>query len=376
MVLIGLSAGGSGGHVLPALALADEWVRRGHLVVMATDQRGLRFIPDHLQKTTDQQPSSDLPLVIRVVRTGTLRKQPIALIKDLFSLGVGLLQAFDIMRDLKPAAVVGFGGYSSFPLVAAGQILRTPTILHSADAVVGKANRTLARFCTRLALSFNNLRGLSPALIDKTVVTGLPLRPAIEALATLPYTPPTPDGPFVITIMGGSQGASVLGLHLAQILVTLPEPLRSRLRLTHQVRAEDNAAVIELYRTHNINAEVAPFFTDIPDRLATTHLFIGRAGASTVLEMALAGRPALYIPLIAASHHDAQQRENANVFKEIGAAQVIEQVDFTAPIILAKLTELMQDPATLAAMSSRARQGAYPQAAARLADVVEQVLTP
>lgn len=312
--------------------------------------------------------------MVKTIRAGTLRKQPVRLIKDLFNMMIGVLQSFDLIRDHNPAVIVGFGGYPSFPPVFAAQILRLPTVLHSADAVIGRANLMLAKFCTCLALSFPNFKGINEKLRARTVVTGLPVRTAIDDLRDALYIPPEPTGPFRLTIMGGSQGAGVLGIKLATMLTALPPHDRARLALTHQVRAEDLETVQTIYQNAGIAATCAPFIGNIPEVLASTHLFIGRSGASTVMEMGITGRPAIYIPLIAATHHDAQQRENANVFAALGAAEIIEEADFNTDHFVAKLTALMHDPARLSHMSQAARQGAKPFAARALADVVEKLI--
>jgi UDP-N-acetylglucosamine--N-acetylmuramyl-(pentapeptide) pyrophosphoryl-undecaprenol N-acetylglucosamine transferase len=378
-----LAAGGTGGHVMPALALAHELVARGHIVIFATDNRGLRFVPEEIKSIglgprdpggTGSSGQARGSIHVKTIRAGTLRKHPVRLIKDLFSMTIGVLQSFDLIRDYTPDAIVGFGGYPSFPPVFAAQILRRKTVLHSADAVIGRANLMLAKFCTRLALSFPNFKGINEKLRARTVVTGLPVRAAIDDLRDCPYIPPEPTGPFHITIMGGSQGAGVLGIKLATILAALPPSERARLHLTHQVRAEDLETVQALYRNANITATCASFIQNIPEILSTTHLFIGRSGASTVMEMGITGRPAIYIPLIASTHHDAQQRENANVFVHLSAAEIIEESDFTQDHFLAKLTALMHDPARLSHMSQAARGGARPFAARALADMVESLI--
>lgn len=358
-----ISAGGSGGHVIPALVLSDHLIARGIKIIFVTDARGKRFIPD----------DASIRMTIKTIRAGTIRKNPVQLIKDLWSLTIGILQSFDIIRDHAPAAIVGFGGYPSFPPVLCGQILRIPTVLHSADAVVGFANRILAKFCTRLALSFPNMKGLDEKLRAKTVVTGLPIRTAIENLYPPTYTAPNANGPVHILIMGGSQGAGILGEKLARMICELPPSDRARLRITHQVRAEGADAVHTLYDTAGITATCTPFINDIPDKLKSTHLFIGRSGASTVVEMTLAGIPSIFIPLIAASHKDAQQLENARILTESGGAILINETDFTAQNLLAPLTRLLHDPEQLTEMAKNATKTARPNAAQALSDLVLSV---
>ncbi len=354
-----IAAGGSGGHVFPAIALADELITRGINVIFVSDNRGARFISD----------TASSNMTVKIIRAGTIRKRPIAFIKDLYNMGVGILQSFDIIRDYSPSVIVGFGGYPSFPPVFAAQILHIPTILHSADAVVGQANRILARFCTRLALSFPNFKGLSKKLRTKTIITGLPIRPAIEALYPPTYISPDPTGTINILIMGGSQGAGILGEPLARMICTLSPQDRTRLHLIHQVRIEAIHTVRALYQSAEIKAICEPFIKDIPEILKSTHLFIGRSGASTVIEMSLAGIPSIFIPLIAASHKDAQQRENARILANSGGAILIEESDFTPTNFLAHLTRLLHDPEQLKQMATAVTSNAQPNAARALADV-------
>jgi UDP-N-acetylglucosamine--N-acetylmuramyl-(pentapeptide) pyrophosphoryl-undecaprenol N-acetylglucosamine transferase len=361
--IILIAAGGTGGHVIPALVLANELITRGIKILFVTDSRGSRFIPDDTQKH----------MTIKTIRAGTIRKNPVQLIKDLCALAMGIFQSFDIIRDHAPSAIVGFGGYPSFPPVLCGQILQTPTILHSADAVVGQANRMLAKFCTRLALSFPNMKGLNPKLRAKTIVTGLPIRPAIENLYPPTYKAPDVNGPVQILIMGGSQGAGILGEKLVQMLCDLPPVDRARLRITHQVRLEQIDLVRTLYHSAGITATCASFINDIPEQLKSTHLFIGRSGASTVVEMMLAGIPSIFIPLIAASHKDAQQHENANILADIGGAILINESDFTTKNFLAPMTRLLHDPGQLTQMATTMTKNARPHAARALADLVLSV---
>lgn len=350
-----LAAGGTGGHVAPALALADELIARGHGVVLATDTRGLRFVTPRDRMT------------VKVIRAGTIRKNPLRLIKDMVNLAIGIFQSFDLLRDHHPAAVVGFGGYPCFPPVLTAQIISVPTLLHQSDAVVGKANAWLARFCTRLALSLPDDSTLPASIKKKTVITGRPCAAAIDALYDHVYTTSKGDDPFHIVILGGSQGAKILSDSVPRALCTLPDPLRTRLRLTHQVLADDVDTVRGLYQSAGITADIAPFFKDIPARLAAAHLFIGRSGG-TVHEISIAGIPALYIPY--PHHRDQQQLKNAAVIERAGGAVILEEPNFTANSFLAPITEIMQNPALPQKMAAAAKSCGHPFAAKKLADAV------
>lgn len=349
-----LAAGGTGGHVAPAIALADELIARGYPVILATDQRGLRYAAPRAGMT------------IHVIKAGTLRKNPIRLVKDMLALVIGLFQSFDILRDHRPAVVVGFGGYPCFPPVITAQMLGIPTLLHQSDAVVGQANLMLARFCDRLALSLPDYSGLPEKIRARTIVTGRPSAAAIDALYDRPYTPSQNIDPFNIVILGGSQGAHILSDDVPRAFCQIEPALRARLRLTHQVLAPDVDQAKKMYADAGITADIAPFFNDIPARLATAHLFIGRSGG-TVHEISIAGIPALYIPY--PHHRDQQQFKNAAVIERAGGALILKEADFTAQSFLAPIQQLMQDPLLSAKMAVAAKSCGHPKAAQKLADV-------
>lgn len=348
-----LAAGGTGGHVIPALALADELHARGIGVIFATDARGIKYVTDRPWMTT------------RVIRAGTIRKQPIRLIKDMMSLCIGIIQSWDIIRDNSPNVVVGFGGYPCFPPVFAAQFVGIPTMLHEQNAVMGKANVWLSKLCTRIALSLPDYTGLSDAQRKRTIVTGRPVHAKIDDLYNEKFVAPQNTEPFHILITGGSQGAAILGTALPPVFAALPDHLRARLNLTHQVIAADVDAVKSIYKNAGITATVAPFITDIPDRLATTHLFIGRSGG-TVTEMCVAGIPAIYIPY--PHHKDQQQLKNAQVVVNAGGAVIVQEQWFDPITFAALLTDLLQNPEKLQQMANSAKTCGRPHAARFLAD--------
>ena len=352
-----IAAGGTGGHFFPAEALAAELIRRGHRIVLMTDARsgGLRSAVFADREHFVLQGSG-------IAGRGAIRAA-----RSVLALAAGIRQARRIMRDLRPAVVVGFGGYPAVaPVVAAAFSRPRPAILlHEQNGVLGRANRMLSRWCATLALS---LRGTTrvPAA-TRTEVTGNPVRPDIQALFDAPYTPP--DAEIRLLVLGGSLGARVFSDIVPAALVALPDALRARLSVTQQCRAEDMDRVRAAYDAAGITADLAPFFADVAARLGAAHLVIARAGASTVAEIAVAGRPSILVPLPGAidNHQDA----NARALSDTGAAWLMPQPAFTAAALTERLTGLLTDPAALTHAAQATRGAARPDAAARLADLVE-----
>jgi UDP-N-acetylglucosamine--N-acetylmuramyl-(pentapeptide) pyrophosphoryl-undecaprenol N-acetylglucosamine transferase len=279
-------------------------------------------------------------------------------------MGIGILQAGLLLRKAKPAAVVGFGGYPSFPAVFAAQVLGIPTVLHEQNAVLGKANAVLEKRATAIALSWPNTRGLTRP--QNSAVTGNPVRAHILAIRDTEWPEPSP---FTVLVTGGSQGAGVLSLVVPAACALLPPEERKRMRVFHQARAEDMDSAARVYRDAQIQAEVAPFFSDMPDKLKSCHLFIGRSGASTVTELSAVGRPAVFVPL---KHADMQQKHNAAEMVGAGAAWLIMQEDFTPRALAQKMREFLGNPAILADAARKALSCGRADAAQRLADLVER----
>lgn len=269
---------------------------------------------------------------------------------------------------MKPAAVVGFGGYPSVPPLAAAQLRGVPTIVHEQNGVMGRANRLLAPRATVIATGFPRLDKASDKIRAKAVHVGNPVRPAVIAAADVPYDAPARDGAFRILVFGGSQGARVMAEVVPHAVAKLDPALRSRIEVVQQARGEDLAAVTDLYASAGVTAECAPFFNDLPQRMARAHLVIGRSGASSVAELAIIGRPSILVPL---PHSlDQDQLTNANALAEIGGAEVVIQERFTPDNLAERLTTLVSAPEGLAAQAEAARKLAAPDAAARLADLV------
>src|SRR6185369_6230383 len=259
--------------------------------------------------------------------------------QNMLQLGIGYLQSRRLIKRLKPSVAVGFGGYPSVPPLLAAQHAGIGTLLHEQNAVAGRANRFLLKRASKVATSFAKVRFLDQLPADRRSLTGNPVRPDIAAIAAQPYATPSAGGSFNLLVVGGSQGARVFGELMPPTLAALPAELRARLKLTQQCRAEDLEKVAALYRQMNLAVELQPFFRDIPARLATTHLLVSRAGASTVAELTAAGRPAVMVPL---PHSiDDHQAANAAALAEAGGGWIAPQKDFDAARLAGLLTDLI-----------------------------------
>jgi UDP-N-acetylglucosamine--N-acetylmuramyl-(pentapeptide) pyrophosphoryl-undecaprenol N-acetylglucosamine transferase len=358
--LILLAAGGTGGHLFPAEALGVELMRRGLRVRLATDARALRYSGLFSRDMIDVVPSE------------TVRgRSPWQFARTGMMLAAGTAVAFNLMRRLRPAAVVGFGGYPTVPPLMAARLLGIPGIIHDANAVLGRANRFLSGHVSAIATSLPGVLDRDPALAGKTTTVGTPMRPAVLAAAATAYQPPEATGPFRLLVVGGSQGARVMSDVVPSAIERLEPSLWGRLVLTQQVREEDMARVRTVYDRLKIQAELAPFFTDLPARLASNHLIVSRAGAGTVAELAAIGRPSILVPLPGAIDQD--QFANAGVLSAVNGALRIVQADFTPNRLAAEISALAAEPARLAAMADSARAAGRLDAAERLADLVMKV---
>ncbi len=358
--LILLAAGGTGGHLFPAEALGVELIKRGLRVRLVTDMRAQRYSGLFTKDMIDVVPSE------------TVRgRSPLALARTALMLGTGTLAAFRLMRRLKPVAVVGFGGYPTVPPLVAARLVGVPGIIHDANAVLGRANRLLSSYVKAIATSLPGVLDRDPALAPKTTTVGTPMRPAILEAAAVGYTAPAASGPFRLLVVGGSQGARVMSDIVPGAIERLEPALWGRLVLTQQVRPEDMARVRAVYDRLKIQAELAPFFTDLPARLAANHLVISRSGAGTVAELAAIGRPAILVPLPGAIDQD--QFANAGVLSQAGGAMRIVQTEFTPDRLASEISALAAEPARLAAMAQAARGAGRLDAAERLADLVVKI---
>ncbi|MCH9012406.1 MAG: undecaprenyldiphospho-muramoylpentapeptide beta-N-acetylglucosaminyltransferase [Proteobacteria bacterium] len=352
-----LAAGGTGGHMFPAQALARELLGRGIEVALITDRRGGGFGPDLPQVETHRISAGAL------AGRGAFGK-----LKGALQLGLGVLQARRLLKSLRGDVVVGFGGYASVPTVLASQGLALRVVLHEQNAVLGRANRLLASRADAIATSFDKVDAIAEAARAKVRVTGNPVRPAIAALGRRPYAVPGETDRLRLLAIGGSQGATVFNEVIPAALCRLPEGLRRRIEISQQVRGAEPEAVAAVYRDCGIACDLKGFFDDMPERLAAAHLVIGRAGASTVAELAAAGRPGLMVPYPSAT--DDHQTANAQRLAEAGGGWVMPQSAFTAANLAERLESLLFHPALLARASRCARAYARDDAAAHLADMV------
>jgi len=358
--LILLAAGGTGGHLFPAEALGVELTRRGLRVRLATDSRASRYSGLFSKDTIDLVPSA-------TVRS----RAPWSLAYTGLMLAAGTAVSLSLMRRLKPAAVVGFGGYPTLPPLLAARLFGVPGVIHEANAVLGRANRFLSTHVNAIATSLPGVLDRDPALAGKTTIVGTPMRPGILAGAATKYVPPELTGPFRLLVVGGSQGARVMADIVPGAIERLEPALWNRLVLTQQVREEDMARVRAVYDRLKINAELAPFFSDLPARLASHDLVVSRSGAGTVAELAAVGRPSILVPLPGSIDQD--QFANAGVLAQANGAIRIAQADFTPDRLAAEISALAAEPARLAAMAANARSVGRLDAAERLADLVMKV---
>ncbi len=355
--VIALAGGGTGGHLFPAEAVARVLLAQGARPVLVTDARAGKF-------------SDDLDEAIPVHRlpASPLKGGILGRIQSIITIAKAYRQARKLLPEIGVDAAIGFGGYASYPACQAAAHLGRPLVLFEANTVLGKANRQLASACSHIATGFPQVARVPAAGRGKAVHTGVPVRDPILALAGQGYAPPADEAPVHVLITGGSQGAQFFGRVLPDALAALPEALRLRLRLVHQVRQEDLEAARAVYAKAGIQAETAPFFADMPDRLRWCHLSIGRSGASTVTEAALAARPALLIPLPTSA--DQHQSVNALVAEQAGAARRMEQKDATPEALSACLADMLGDPQRLAQMADAGQALVKTDAAAQVARLI------
>ena len=356
--IIMLAAGGTGGHLFPAEALAHELKASGYSVHLVTDSRAERY--------AGKFPADE----IHVVPSATIgSKNPVKIVGALWTLWSGMRAARRLMARLRPKVVVGFGGYPTVPPLLAAKGLRIPTMIHEQNAVMGRANRMLAKDVKAIAGGF--LPETAGAYAAKTVATGNPVRPAVLAAAEIPYRSSGEGEEFRLVVFGGSQGAQYFSKTVPTAISLLDDDLRRRLKVTQQARAEDMDMVQACARKLEMDAEIAPFFTDMAERIAAAHLVLCRSGASTVSEISVIGRPAILVPYPYALDHD--QAANAAALAASGGAKVIAQAELSAEKLARILTDAMRNPAKLSDMAARAKQAGKPDAARLLAAMVEAI---
>ncbi|GAB4530749.1 MAG: undecaprenyldiphospho-muramoylpentapeptide beta-N-acetylglucosaminyltransferase [Roseibium sp.] len=354
-----LTAGGTGGHLFPAQALAGELIRRGWAVELATDERA--------DKYGDTFPARK----VHIIASETIRgRDPLSIARTVYRLLRGTIQARGVIRALKPDVVAGFGGYPTFPPMFAARLTGTPSVLHEANGVMGRANRLLARGVTAIATSVP-MDDLPQELAAKLVETGNPVREAVLNASEIFYTPPRADGPFRLLVFGGSQGARFFSDTVPPAVEKLAPDIRARLRIVQQCRPEDMERVQSAYDALGVEAECAPFFQDMPQRIAQAQLVICRSGASSVSELSVLGRPAILVPLPGAIDQD--QAANAKVLEKAGGAWPIPQADLHPQRLADEIERFMNAPEMLVEAARNARSVARPDAVLRLADLVENI---
>ena len=352
-----LAAGGTGGHLIPAFALATELDRRGHHVALITDARGAAI------------PGKPDFLTAHILPAGRFGKNPLKWFGALKALWDGRKMALRLFETFEPSAVVGFGGYPAAPAILAATSAKIPALVHEQNAILGRVNRLVAGRVQAIATAYPQIARLKPKHLNKVHLVGNPVRAQVLDLREQRYPPFSEDGLLRILVTGGSQGARILSEVVPDGLAMLQPALRSRLQVTQQCRPEDIDAVRARYRNHDIPAELGTYFENMAERLADTHLFIGRAGASTIAELTAVGRPAILIPLPIAT--DDHQTANARELADAGGARSIAQPRFTAKELAKQIQAMAQRPQTLATAAHAAWNCGRPDAVRDLADLVE-----
>ncbi len=356
-----LAAGGTGGHLFPAFALSEELQRRGYVVDLMTDMRGDRYGSGFPAREVYKIPSATFS-----------SRSPIGLMRTAFMLMRGTIAAYRHLGRIKPKAIVGFGGYPTFPPLIAAKMRGVPSAVHEQNAVMGRANRMMAPLVKNIAASFDKTKNVKDKFLKKVRVTGNPVRQIVLDSSSVLYDTPVPDGPFNLLVFGGSQGARFFSDTVPEAIALLPENLRGRLRIVQQCREEDLDRVNQIYQSLGVHAELAPFFKNLPEIMASCHLVIGRSGASSVTELAVLGRPSILVPLPHALDND--QLQNANRLMEAGGAWCIAQKDLTPQRMAAELEGMLNNPGKLVQAAQAARQVGKPQAVSLLADMVEDMV--
>jgi UDP-N-acetylglucosamine--N-acetylmuramyl-(pentapeptide) pyrophosphoryl-undecaprenol N-acetylglucosamine transferase len=357
-----LAAGGTGGHMMPAYALAAELVMRGHRVALVTDARGARIpgLPDGV--------------AIHMLPAGRLGGGPIGWLRAARAIWAGRGKARKLYKEFRPTAVIGFGGYPALPALLAAHSLGIKTAVHEQNAVLGRVNRFVASKVAAIATAYPDVARIAPGDAAKVHLVGNPVRDEILALRDMPYPHIDEDGVFRVLVIGGSQGANILSEVVPDGLAMLPPALKQRLQVTQQCRVEDIDAVRARYSALGIPAELATYMEDIPERLSWTHLMIARAGASTIAELTAAGRPAILVPLPSAT--DDHQTENTREMVAAGGARMIAQSAFTPKELAKQMQKLGLEPKGLTLAAAAAKNCGRPNATRDLANLLESLGRP
>ena len=357
--LVMLAAGGTGGHLFPAQALAEELSARGIAVHLLTDERVRDYGKNFPARATHIVPSASLSL-----------SDPLRLPSRMWRLLSGYRIGRGLMKLHRPAAVVGFGGYPSLPPVLAAVHCGVPSLVHEQNSVLGRANRLLATRVSVIATSFESVSGIPISAMPKVMLTGNPVRDAVKQVVGIAYPELTADGPIKLLVFGGSQGAKFFSDAMPDVLAALPEILRKRLQVTQQCRAEDIERVKLAYAKAGLSADLQPFFKNMPELMRDCHLVICRSGASSIAELGVVGRPAILVPLPHAIDND--QLRNAESFARARGGFVHTQSSLTTAHFASILQALLGKPAALKEAANAALRHGRPDAAKRLADLVQQ----
>ncbi len=357
--IVVIAAGGTGGHLFPAAAFAEEMFRRDWRVMLMTDVRGRRYAEGFPAERIEDVPAA------------SLTANPIKAIPALMKISRGVMAANARFKEVRPALVAGFGGYPSFPALMAARGQKIPILIHEQNSVLGRVNRSMAKSAAIVACGFERLDRLPHGVEARKRVVGNPVRLPILAVRERPYPDAPAGGRLNVLIIGGSQGARLFGDVIPEAIAALPQELRARLDVVHQVREEQLKDARKVYERAKVRAEASPFFTDMGQRLGAAHLVIARAGASSVTELQVAGRPAILVPFAAAA--DDHQTANAEGLTSVGAADLFTEDDFTVEALTAILARRLGDPHALAVRAAAARASAKPEAAKTLADLAEGI---
>jgi UDP-N-acetylglucosamine--N-acetylmuramyl-(pentapeptide) pyrophosphoryl-undecaprenol N-acetylglucosamine transferase len=355
-----LASGGTGGHIFPAEALAEELYKRGHKAILITDARREKYSFSNKNKV-------DVHVIYTKSASGGILKK----CKAIIGIFIGTWQSLKLLKKIKPDVVVGFGGYPSLPTMLAAFILNIKTVIHEQNAIAGRVNRHLATFADRVATSFESVGRISQRDVKKIILTGNPVRPYIKAVRELAYPELQNREHLHILVTGGSQGAKIFSEVIPAAIISLPDDVKKRIRIDQQCRAEDIKTVSKIYEEAGINADLATFFTDISTRLANAHLVICRSGASTIAEITVAGRAAILVPYLHAT--DDHQTANAHAIADKGAAFLVTQGLFRADLVAEYIKDFLKNPETLVNTALNAFELGIIDADKKLADIVEGV---
>ncbi len=353
--LLVMAAGGTGGHMFPAQALAEAMLQKGWRVKLSTDARGARYTGGFPEAVEIEQMSS-----ATFARGGVAAKVMVP-----FKILGGVFGAVARMRKDRPAMVVGFGGYPAIPAMGAAWLLKLPRMIHEQNGVLGRVNQVFAKKVDLVAC------GTWPTELPEgveAVHVGNPVREAVMDRAGAGYIPPG-DYPMSILVIGGSQGARILSDIVPAAIAGLGPDILKNLRVSHQARGEDHDRVTAFYADHGISADVQPFFEDVPARMSEAQLVISRSGASSVADISVIGRPSILVPYAAAAGD--HQAANARGLAEAGGAIVIPESRLTDATLSEQITTILTNPAGATQMATAALSEGKPDATEKLAALVQ-----